>query len=155
MEKRVMYYFDMDGVIADWESAYNAVAPMPLEEFSALSREDREVIKRDIFTYEFFANMRPLQSGMDVLRAFLDKGLDVTLLSATGHVNKDDVKRGKADFVEVYLGDAVELMYVDKVEQKYERMIEGYDIHVLFDDRQSAIDAWNENGGIGILFQPK
>lgn len=155
MEQRVMYYFDMDGVIADWESAYNAVAPMPLEDFSALSREEREVIKRDLFNYEFFAKMSPLESGMSVLRAFIDQGLDVTLLSATGHVNKSEVMRGKADFVEVYLGDSIELMFVDKVEQKHERMIEGYDIHVLFDDRQSAIDAWNENGGIGILFQPK
>lgn len=155
MSQSVMCYFDMDGVIADWEAAYNAVAPMPLEEFSALSREEREVIKRDLFTYEFFANMRPIDAGMDVVRAFMNRGLNVTLLSATGHVNKAEVMRGKADFVERYFGDSIELMFVDKVEQKYERMIPEHTVHILFDDRQSAIDAWNENGGIGVLYQPK
>ena len=37
----IRYYFDMDGVLADWVQQYNSVSDMPLEEFSALSREAR------------------------------------------------------------------------------------------------------------------
>ena len=43
-------------------------------------------------------------------------------------------------------------MFVDKVENKHVKKKDGYDCHILVDDRKKAIDAWNERGGVGILF---
>lgn len=148
----VMYYFDMDGVIADWVSAYEAVAPMPLEDFNALSREEREVFKRDFFTYEFFRNMPVLEKGMKLLRDFIDGGAVVTILSATGRVNKEEVMCAKLEWVKEHLGDSIVVEFVDKVEQKHLKMNPDYSIHVLIDDRQQAIDAWKDHNGIGLLF---
>lgn len=150
---KTMYYFDMDGVIADWVSAYNAVAPMPLEEFNALTREQRTELKREFFNYEFFYEMPVLESGMNMIRSYIEAGADVTILSATGYVNKYEVLSAKLDWVKKHLGSDIEVKFVDKVEHKHTKKNQKFDNHVLIDDRVKAIDAWVENGGIGILFQ--
>lgn len=153
MNQRVMFYFDMDGVIADWVSAYNANAPMPLSDFELLSREERAVLKEDLFNREFFANMPALDRGMRLLLEFIDRGHDVMILSASGRVNREEVIQGKIEMLYRHIPSHIEARFVDKVEMKSQEMVEGYDVHVLIDDRQQSIDAWVAAGGVGYLFE--
>lgn len=142
----------MDGVLADWVQQYNSVSDMPLEEFSALSREAREQVKIELFNYDFFYNMQPIQSGLDLLLEKIEQGFDVCILSASGRINRDEVIQAKRDWLMLHVGD-INAMFVDKVEMKSERMDRSIVNNILIDDRQIAIDAWNDAGGIGILFE--
>lgn len=148
----IRYYFDMDGVLADWVDQYNSVSDMPLSEFNSLSREDRELIKMDLFDYNFFYNMQPIQSGLDLLNEKINRGFDVCILSASGIVNRDEVIRAKKDWISLHIGN-INAMFVDKVEMKSQKMDQNIAENILIDDRQIAIDAWNQAGGIGILFE--
>lgn len=148
----IRYYFDMDGVLADWVDQYNSVSDMPLSEFNSLSREDRELIKMDLFDYNFFYNMQPIQSGLDLLNEKINQGFDVCILSASGRVNRDEVIRAKKDWISLHIGN-INAMFVDKVEMKSQKMDQNIAENILIDDRQIAIDAWNQAGGIGILFE--
>lgn len=148
----IRYYFDMDGVLADWVDQYNSVSDMPLSEFNSLSREDRELIKMDLFDYNFFYNMQPIQSGLDLLNEKINQGFDVCILSASGRVNRDEVIRAKKDWILLHIGN-INAMFVDKVEMKSQKMDQNIAENILIDDRQIAIDAWNQAGGIGILFE--
>lgn len=153
---KVRYYFDMDGVLCDWVKAYKDTVEspmnMPLEKFNAMSRSERAVLKQDFFTYDFFHNMKPIRKGMDMLHDVKEAGYDVGILSATGKVNKDDVIRAKQDWVRKYIGN-MHVDFVDKVEMKSQKMFGGVDVHILIDDRPTAIEAWRNAGGIGILFK--
>lgn len=142
----------MDGVLADWVDQYNSVSDMPLSEFNSLSREDRELIKMDLFDYNFFYNMQPIQSGLDLLNEKINQGFDVCILSASGRVNRDEVIRAKKDWISLHIGN-INAMFVDKVEMKSQKMDQNIAENILIDDRQIAIDAWNQAGGIGILFE--
>ena len=142
----------MDGVLADWVDQYNSVSDMPLSEFNSLSREDRELIKMDLFDYNFFYNMQPIQSGLDLLNEKINQGFDVCILSESGRVNHDEVIRAKKDWISLHIGN-INAMFVDKVEMKSQKMDQNIAENILIDDRQIAIDAWNQAGGIGILFE--
>ena len=73
-------------------------------------------------------------------------------MSASGRINRDEVIQAKRDWLMLHVGD-INAMFVDKVEMKSERMDRSIVNNILIDDRQIAIDAWNDAGGIGILFE--
>lgn len=145
-------YFDMDGVLFDWVDMYNQRNIMSLDQFSNLSRSDREEVKVNLFDFDFFADMKVIQKGYDLLKYYISEGYDVSILSATGRVNKDEVMRGKLASIEKNLGKYnIPVYFVDKVEMKDQYVQDPSDI--LIDDRQIAIDSWVSAGGVGILFK--
>jgi 5'(3')-deoxyribonucleotidase len=148
----VVYYFDMDGVLCDWVAQYEAHAPISLEAFNAMTSAERDVIKKWMFSYDFFRNMKPIDRGVNMIRKLIDAGNKVVICSATGHINKDDVSCAKIEWIREHICESIEIHFVDKVEMKSSRMIEGYNLHVLVDDRAKAIKAWEAAGGYGILF---
>lgn len=152
MTRNVVYNFDMDGVLCDWESMYKSRCSIPLDEFNAMSREEREVIKRDLFDFLFFYEMKPIESGMRLLHDLIADGKYVRIISATGRVNAHAVIEAKRLWVKENIGHDIEVRFVDKVEQKHIHMIPNCK-NILIDDRQIAIDAWNDKGGTGILFK--
>ncbi len=146
-------FFDLDGVLADWERAYKANCNIPLKTFSNMSKAEKNAVKEKLFDYLFFYEMRPITSGMDLYRSFVNAGVPVAILSATGHINKDEVARAKIHWVADNLGGDVRLILVDKVEQKSQYVDPNYRTCILVDDRQKAVDAWEAAGGRGLLFK--
>lgn len=147
----VVYHFDMDGVLCDWVSMYNERGTIPLEVFSEFSREHREALKAELFDYDFFRDMRPIEAGVAMLKDAVASGRRVRIVSATGRVNRGQVMAAKRHWVAEHISPSIEVLFVDKVEEKHVHMVRGA-TNVLIDDRQIAVDAWEAKGGIGVLF---
>lgn len=154
MSKSVAIYFDMDGVLCDWVDAYKKVMPdLPLEKFNSMSKGEKDIIKDKIFGYDFFRDMKPIKKGVDMFKDYVSKGNDVYILSAVGDTKHiKEIEKAKKEWIKEYLGPKVKCFFVDKVENKSIKKLDGYSEHILIDDRKKAIDAWNKAGGIGILF---
>ncbi len=141
----MIYYFDMDGTICDLERSFVDRTGIPISTFSAMSKEEKDVIKKDLFTREFFASLHPLDAMLGALKALHHSGRLVKILTATGHNNVNSVKAGKRDWVNEHIGDRVQIIFVDKVQHKGEILksaVSGH--HHLFDDRPAAIESWLE-----------
>lgn len=146
-------FFDLDGVLADWEDAYRKNCNIPLKAFSAMDKVDKNAVKERLFDYEFFYDMKVIAKGFELYQSFVNAGVPVAILSATGHINKDEVALAKTHWVADNLGDGVRVILVDKVDQKGIYVDPNYRTCILVDDRQKAIDAWEAAGGRGLLFK--
>lgn len=147
-----MMYFDMDGVLCDWKKSYEKNCAIPLNIFSSLSKEQRNVIKKSFITYDFFAQMEPIPKGVALFHTFRNSGMQIAILSAYGDIQTEAVKEAKQAWIHHYLGEETEVLFVRKVYEKPLMMKSGYDKHILIDDRKDAIEAWENAGGVGILF---
>lgn len=144
--------FDMDGVLCDWVHAFESNCDIPLEVFNNMATAEKNAIKETLFTYDFFRNMRPIARGMQMLAAEMRAKLtEVDILSASGWINAEEVRRAKLDWIAEHIGE-IDVKFVDKVEMKGQHVDANYSVHILVDDRQKAIDAWNAAGGAGYLF---
>ena len=151
------YYFDLDGVLADWVGGFNECANISLNEFNEISKQERDAIKVNLFNYDFFRDLNPLQSGIALIHDHIKKyGVDrVFVLSATGHINVDEVKKAKIDWLHEHIPELENAIFVPKLEDKPKAVVIGNaNNHILYDDRKRAIEAWDSFGlqFQGILF---
>lgn len=152
MAQKVIIFFDLDGVLADWEKQYNKMSDVPLSAFGKLSNAERDKIKETLFDYDFFATMDVIPKGMNLLKKYQKEGKNVAILSATGNINQKEVERAKRDWVKKHVG-AIDVFFVPKLEDKPKMMQKSFDVNVLIDDRQRAVDAWSAKGGKAVLFK--
>lgn len=154
MKKAV--YFDMDGVLVDWVDRYNEVSSIPLEVFNKMTSVEKDEVKKNLFSYEFFRMMKPLARGIKMLEEFAkNPEYDIYVCSATGYINQEEVLRAKVEWLKEHIPAWVEVkeaLFVPKVEMKHEKKKEGYVEHLLIDDREKAVKAWENHGGKAILF---
>lgn len=151
--KNEAIYFDMDGVLCDWVEMFNRVCDVDLEDFNEMSKAEKHEIKEVIFGYDFFRDMKGIGKGLNMIREYMKSHENVFILSAVGDSSHiDEIAKAKVEWIREFVCPEIEIMFVDKVENKHVKKKDGYDCHILVDDRKKAIDAWNENGGVGVLF---
>lgn len=151
--------FDMDGVIADFNIHYIKQAYIKgnypsLREFSKLPKEERDSIKEEMFTYDFFRNMPPLNRGLNLLKFYQENYSNVIIISAIGSSSHTvEIEQAKRDWLKEHVGD-IKAHFVHKTEDKFNitKLYPSYTNHVLIDDRHKSLIPWIANGGIGILF---
>jgi len=152
-------YFDMDGVIADFNTRYIKHSYIKgnypsLHEFSKLPKEEKDIIKEELFTYEFFRHMSPLSKGIELLRFYQKNYPNVVILSAVGSSShSEEIEQAKRDWLKEHVGD-ITAHFVNKTEDKFNitELYPSFTNHLLIDDRVKAVDPWIAKGGIGILF---
>ena len=148
-------YFDMDGVLADFDLAYRQAMGVPVTEFNKLPCAKKDKIKEDIFSYDYFRNMKPIQKGLELLKFYQDHYETVVILSATSDTShKEEVERAKREWLQQHVGD-IPAYFSERAEFKYQAMklFPSFTSHVLIDDRLKSLDPWIGNGGVGILFK--
>ena len=161
-KNNTIIYFDMDGVLADFNLAYHDTNILRSKEerfpvmmdFSKLSPEEKDPIKEELFTYDFFRNMKPIQKGLDLLKYYQSKYEHVVILSATSDTSKAaEIEQAKRDWLKEHVGD-IPAYFSKKAETKHETMVlfPSFQTHVLVDDREKSLDPWIAKGGIGIKF---
>lgn len=136
------YYFDMDGVLCNLDKRLYEMTGIDSNAFHTFDKSEKERIKSDLFTYDFFRSFDPFSSMLQVLNEYRAKESNIVrILTATGHINVEEVKRAKKDWIAEHVGD-IEIIFVDKVQNKGKILVGAAGHHHLFDDRQKAIDSW-------------
>ena len=143
-------YFDMDGVLCNFEKRYE-------ELFSQSPNESREnkhwsTNWTDFIESHQFESLQPMPGAFDMLAYVRDKDIPMEILTSSGSM-KIDIKYHNlvADQKAIWLkkhGIAYKINVVRNRKMKAEYADQNI---ILIDDTPDVIEAFNKAGGIGIL----
>lgn len=146
-------FFDLDGVLADWEAGFIDVTGIMLEEFNSKTKQQRDEIKKVFLNKAFYMGLKPIEMGFKNLRSYIDAGVPVAILTSVGEHASEECAEAKKIWLESMVGEEVmkkiEFLWVTTSEDKAKYAQPGY---VLIDDRMKAIEPWVTAGGVGFQF---
>ena len=140
-------YFDMDGVIADWEEGFKDTFPnMSIEEYNRLPKDLKAKYKDNIANDKsYYYRLKPMKAGIGYLRYLVDAGYDVEILTSCGEINTKEVVKQKKRWVKKHLsGLNIKFNYTTKSEDKARYATKDT---VLIDDREKSIVPFKRAGG--------
>jgi len=127
------YYFDMDGVLANFHKAYDVT-------------KRYLVMKRD-----WIANLEPFVDNVNLVRELIANGNNVYILTACA---SEDAKLGKLDWLAKYIPEITIEKFICLVGsgKKVNYIKED---GMLIDDTKSNINAWVKEGHKGYWLEEK
>lgn len=131
MEKRLVIYCDMDGVLADFDKVPNAVARYKNEE-------------------SFFLNLEPITANVNAIKQLITKGYQVKILSKSPHEKADYDKRL---WLEKHLPEIkIENMIFARPHEKKISFVNEFEknFSLLLDDYEINIQEWRNENGIAL-----
>lgn len=131
MEKRLVIYCDMDGVLADFDKVPNAVARYKNEE-------------------NFFYDLEPIEANVSAIKKLIKQGYQVKILSKSPHEKADYDKRL---WLEKYLPEIkIENMIFARPHQTKISFVNEFEksFSLLLDDYEKNIDEWRNENGIAL-----
>jgi 5'(3')-deoxyribonucleotidase len=152
LEKKIPHlYLDMDGVQADffgaWADKHN------VSHWKAIQNKEGEIEQLANSTpeqvYDFFRNLRPLKSGMEIIRWLQTNKIPYTVLSAPLRgPYADDSKQAKRDWLDQYHpGSSANAIFTSQ-KQKY--AVNDSTQNVLVDDFGPYCEKFSNAGGIAV-----
>lgn len=140
-----MIYIDMDGVVADFDSA---IVKLFGEE--GLGRNADKFWKQTCVEAEVFRHMNVISEGVIMVLALIEQGRKICFMTSTGGMpHHVDIAKQKLDWLHANGLGRFPVAFCMNTDGKG---LFGHDGAILIDDRQKVVDAWNSNGGRGILF---
>lgn len=146
-------FVDMDGVLADFNKAILNYDGADIESrVNNLRKLGPNAVK------DFFASLPPMVDGMRLIEWLDNKRIDWRILSAPLRSDGVDPKNsrkaseiGKRDWLASNLGwEVAKKAIFEPNKWKYANY--GHQPAVLIDDTPKKIDAFNQAGGIGLLY---
>ena len=131
MEKKLVIYCDMDGVLADFDKVPNAVARYKNEE-------------------NFFYDLEPIEANVSAIKKLIKQGYQVKILSKSPHEKADYDKRL---WLEKYLPEIkIENMIFARPHQTKISFVNEFEksFSLLLDDYEKNIDEWRNENGIAL-----
>lgn len=143
----LVFYFDMDGVLADWVGGFEALYPnIPYESLN--NHPDYDKIREEIdFSDDFYFNLKPLPT-VDVLKELRLFNYNVAILTSCGEENYDAVRKQKLEWVLRHIGD----IDVITVKKSAEKALYANPSAILIDDRDKALIPFKAAGGLAIKY---
>ena len=147
MNKPIIY-FDMDGVLADFEAGFLKVSGQDLSLLPDDVFADKET-KDKVFAHPtFFIDLPVLPGAKDMVAYAMGYDADVQILTATGYSNEDAVRAQKHKWIAKHFPEITEIHTVPKSTDKAQF---AWPDVILIDDRlEKSIVPFRAKGGIGI-----
>lgn len=145
-------YFDMDGVLADFERGINEICgmKMPVQGRSTREEDDRmwQAVKE---ADHFYDRLKPMSGAIDMYKK-LSARYDCEILSAIPkpHRGIENAGEDKKNWVRRELSPSMKVNIVLKEEKR--RYVGGKET-ILIDDLERNISEWENAGGTGIRFE--
>lgn len=145
-------YFDMDGVLADFERGINEICgmDMPIQGLSTDEEDNRmwEAVKE---ADHFYDNLEPMKGAIDMYRELSSK-YDCEILSAIPKPHRGIATAGedKRNWVCRVLSPSMNVNIVYSQDKKNYAKDKGT---ILIDDLDKNIKEWENCGGTGIKFE--
>ena len=144
-------YFDMDGVLADFERGVKEMCGMEVPPQEPKYDSENDMMWEKIRQVEhFYDRLKPMPGALEMFNT-LNSRYDCEILTAVpkpkrGIVTADDDKKR---WVKRILSDEIKVNIVVKEEKK--NFAEGPE-SILIDDYEGNISDWKKFGGTGICF---
>lgn len=150
-QKMPHLYLDMDGVQADFFGAW--ADRLGVNHWKAIQDKDQEINMLANSTakevYDFFHNLKPLKSGMQIITWLKQNNITFTVLSAPLRGPFADAsKQAKRDWLDKYNPGTSGSAIFTSHKQKY-AVTNGVK-NVLVDDFGPYIQKWTDAGGIPV-----
>lgn len=147
-------FFDMDGVLADFDRGIEELCGIPKVDQENTTKEKDMAMWDAVRKVEhFYDRLEPVPGSVDLFMKLYQKyGRDCEILTGIPKPNKNIANAGedKTIWVHRILAPDVAVHIVFKEEKK--NFCEGTDCY-LVDDFTPNIESWEECGGTGILFR--
>ena len=143
-------YWDMDGVVANTNLVFYNKFQLKLEDLDKEGKSNEIWSRIDpLIEHGFFENLPVFEPGIKMLNKYIENGYDCQILSSCGESRFDEIKTQKKKWLKNN-GITIKQNFVHNALEKGNY---AKNKHILIDDRQKCINAFNEKGGIGILFE--
>ncbi len=146
-------FFDMDGVLADFDKGIQELDGVEIVDQASRDEERTnrmwDAVKNKA---HFYLNLDPIQEGLQLFQIlYKECPNDVEILSAQPAARRNilTAEQDKRDWCKKYLPKIPVNITYRREKKNYAKG------NILIDDYQSNVDAWEEAGGIGILFTGK
>lgn len=145
-------YFDMDGVVADFDRGVRELCGLPVIPYSEMTEEQDDKMWAVIKTVgHFYDKLEPIPGAIELFRAVYDKYRDrCEILTGIPKAKRGILTAGDDKIAWAHRllapGVAVNIVYA----QDKPDFCKGVDC-ILIDDLESNIRAWENCGGTGIL----
>jgi len=146
-------YFDMDGVLADFDKGLREICEIePADQATNSDEYDDMMWCKVREAGHYYDMLKPLEDGMKVFNYLHERyGDKCEILSAIPKPKRGIItaKEDKISWTKRILGDDIKVNIVMREEKKDYVKGPGY---VLIDDLEKNINEWNAQGGSGIVF---
>lgn len=147
----MIIYLDLDGVLADFDKrADQLLGP---EHTYLATKEDWDILRQK--DPEFFLNLDLMPSARELWKYVKElvegSSHDLKILTALPfRADWPEVKDHKRKWVRKHFCKDIEVLFGPFSRDKQKHCKPG---DILIDDREDNINAWNEAGGIGVLYK--
>lgn len=148
-------YFDMDGVLADFDRGLRELCGREPLDQSKADKEAEAAMWADVRKVDhFYYKLKPIPGALEMVKWAIEKyGKDCEILSAIPkpHRNIVGADPDKRRWIKEYVSEEMEVNICERKEDKKNKALGKS--YVLIDDYDANIQAWEEAGGTGILFK--
>ena len=147
-------YFDMDGVLADFDRGLAELTSVPIKDQSSRTeQEDNELWDGVRSVGHFYDKLEPMPGALEMFRTLYKKyGDKCEILTGVPKPKRNvpEAADDKRKWIERYFGPEVVVNITYAAEKKNYCKGKGY---ILIDDLERNIKDWTMNGGTAIYYK--